>query len=47
MVDDEVEYELPFGPFGRLAHSLRVRRQLEEIFAYRRRAVEEIFGAPP
>ena len=47
MVDDEVEYELPFGPLGRLAHSLRVRRQLEEIFTYRRRAVEEIFGAPP
>ena len=46
VVDDEVEYALPLGPLGRLAHALRVRRQLEEIFAYRRRAVEEIFGAP-
>jgi ligand-binding SRPBCC domain-containing protein len=43
-IHDRVEYELPLGPLGRLAHRLRVRRQLEEIFDYRRRAIEEIFG---
>jgi hypothetical protein len=42
-MDDRVEYELPFGPLGRLVHALRVRRQLEEIFDFRRRAIEEIF----
>lgn len=42
-MDDQVEYELPFGFLGRLAHALRVRRQLEEIFAYRRRIVAELF----
>lgn len=42
-MDDRVEYDLPFGPLGRLVHALRVRRQLEGIFDYRRRAIEETF----
>ena len=42
---DRVEYELPFGPVGRLVQAWRVRRQLEGIFEYRRRAIGEIFGA--
>ncbi len=41
---DRVEYALPFGPLGRLAHGLAVRRQLEEIFAYRQKTIAEIFG---
>ena len=45
-MDDRVEYALPFGALGRLAHALRVRRQLVEIFDYRRRAIEQIFPAP-
>jgi ligand-binding SRPBCC domain-containing protein len=40
---DRVEYELPFGTLGRPAHRFLVRRQLEEIFDFRRRAIEEIF----
>jgi ligand-binding SRPBCC domain-containing protein len=42
---DRVEYELPFGALGRPAHRILVRRQLEEIFDFRRRAIEEIFPA--
>jgi uncharacterized protein YbjT (DUF2867 family)/ligand-binding SRPBCC domain-containing protein len=42
---DRVEYELPFGTLGRPAHRVLVRRQLEEIFDFRRRAIEEIFRA--
>ena len=45
LMEDVVRYELPFGPLGRLVHALRVRRQLEEIFEFRRRAIEEIFPA--
>ena len=45
VMQDHVEYELPFGVLGRLAHRLRIRRQLEEIFAYRRRAIAEIFAS--
>ena len=42
---DRVEYELPFGVVGRLAHRLLVRRQLENIFRHRARAIAELF--PP
>ncbi len=44
-MEDHVDYALPFGPLGRLVHRLRVRKQLEEIFDYRRRVVEEIFDS--
>ena len=42
-IRDRVTYALPFGPLGALAHPL-VRRQLETIFAHRRRVVDERFG---
>jgi len=42
-VSDRVEYEMPFGPLGGLAHVLLVRRQLEAIFGFRQRAMDEIF----
>jgi len=45
-IRDEVEYALPFGPLGRLAHRLTVRRQLEAIFAHRHLRIIELFGAP-
>lgn len=35
LVRDRVEYALPLGPLGRLAHALVVRRDLLRIFAYR------------
>jgi uncharacterized protein YbjT (DUF2867 family)/ligand-binding SRPBCC domain-containing protein len=43
LVRDEVEYELPFGPLGEVAHRLAVRRQLTEIFRFRARAIASIF----
>ena len=43
-MSDRVDYELPFGPLGRIAHALVVRRQLRRIFDFRRKAIEEIFG---
>lgn len=42
---DRVEYAVGFGPFGRLARRLFVRRTLERIFDYRRKVVEELFPA--
>jgi ligand-binding SRPBCC domain-containing protein len=45
-IRDCVEYELPLGPLGELAHALFVRRQLEHIFDYRRRVIEEVFAPP-
>jgi hypothetical protein len=46
-ITDRVEYELPFGPLGRLVHALLVRRMLEGIFDHRRRVLEELFGPDP
>lgn len=43
---DIVEYELPLGALGRLAHALAVRSQLEAIFDYRHQAITGILGAP-
>ena len=48
-MDDEVEYEMPFGPLGSLAHRMTVRSQLEYIFDYRSTAIDQIFepaGSP-
>ena len=35
LMKDEVTYRLPFGPFGKLLHSLIIRIQLRDIFRYR------------
>ncbi len=43
-ISDEVKYELPFGIFGSIAHALKVRRDVETIFAYRTQTVERLFG---
>lgn len=43
-IDDDVEYALPLGPLGELAHRLNVRAQLLEIFRHRARAIEGIFA---
>lgn len=41
---DRVIYKLPLGIVGRLAHALVVRRQLLEIFRFRRKAIAEHLG---
>jgi hypothetical protein len=41
---DEVQYLLPFGIFGSIAHHLKVKNDVETIFAYRKQALERLFG---
>lgn len=43
LVGDEVRYALPLGVLGSLARRLAVRRQLEDIFSYRARVIDEMF----
>src|SRR5690349_14544416 len=45
-IDDVVDYELPLGPLGSIAHRLFVRGQLLEIFRHRARTIESIFARP-
>ncbi len=40
---DVVNYEIPFGPLGRLAERLLVGQTLDKIFSFRYQAIEEIF----
>jgi ligand-binding SRPBCC domain-containing protein len=42
---DRVNYVLPFGPVGGLAHPLFVRGQLKKVFDFRRKAMEEHLGS--
>jgi ligand-binding SRPBCC domain-containing protein len=42
---DAVEYELPFGPLGRLANALIVRHQIAATFGYRHRRALELLAA--
>jgi hypothetical protein len=47
IVRDTVDYGLPLGALGDVAHPLFVRRDLERIFAYRRQAVIEALADSP
>lgn len=42
-IEDVVDYALPLGPLGRIAHALVVRWQLDAIFRYRARRIRERF----
>lgn len=41
---DTVNYELPLGPLGALAHAVKVRRDVEGIFDYRQEVIARKFG---
>lgn len=43
-IEDVVDYQLPFGFFGRIFHALFVRHKLQEIFDYRRDRLTKLFG---
>ncbi|MFZ1129299.1 MAG: SRPBCC family protein [Terriglobales bacterium] len=43
-ITDEVQYLLPFGVLGSIAHTLKVKSDVEGIFAYRTEVVHQLFG---
>ncbi|MCH8051220.1 MAG: SRPBCC family protein [Chloroflexi bacterium] len=44
LMRDRVQYELPFGILGSIAHRLIVARQLKHIFDYRARRIRKLFA---
>jgi ligand-binding SRPBCC domain-containing protein len=43
-MEDLVDYKLPMGFLGRMAHPFLVKPKLKEIFEYRRQKLIELFG---
>jgi len=43
LMTDIVSYRPPLGPLGSIANTLVIRKKLEQIFNYRKKALEEIF----
>jgi ligand-binding SRPBCC domain-containing protein len=42
LLTDELEYELPFGSLGSILNALVVRKQIEDLFAYRHKRLPEL-----
>lgn len=42
---DIIEYKTPFGFFGEMLNQLLIHSRLEYVFSYRKKKIEEIFGA--
>ncbi|WP_299534522.1 SRPBCC family protein [Ulvibacterium sp.] len=43
-MEDIIDYKLPLGIFGQMAHPLLVKKQLTQIFKYREQKLVELFG---
>jgi ligand-binding SRPBCC domain-containing protein len=43
VMNDVINYQLPFGLIGNIAHALFVRKKIENIFTYRKKILEKIF----
>ncbi|NCO62551.1 MAG: SRPBCC family protein [Flavobacteriales bacterium] len=43
-MEDIIDYKVPFGFLGQLVHPILVRPKLEEIFNYRTKKLEALFG---
>ena len=43
-MEDIIDYKLPLGWLGQLAHPILVKPKLKEIFDYRRTKLNELFG---
>ena len=43
-MEDVIDYKLPFGLLGQMVQPILVKPKLEEIFNYRTKKLEELFG---
>ncbi len=47
LMEDLIDYKLPFGVLGQWLHSLLIKKQLRNIFGYRAQKLKELFGTAP
>lgn len=45
LMEDIIDYKLPFGILGRMAHPFLVKRQLRQIFMHREQKLTSLFGS--
>ena len=43
-MEDIIDYKIPFGILGQMAHPIIVKPKLKEIFEYRKKKLLELFG---
>lgn len=43
-MEDIIDYKIPFGILGQIAHPIIVKRQLIQIFKYREEKLHDLFG---
>ena len=43
-MEDIIDYKLPFGILGQIAHPIFVKNQLKQIFFYREQKLTQLFG---
>ena len=43
-MEDIIDYKIPFGILGQLAHPILVKKQLQQIFSYREQKLIKLFG---
>ena len=43
-MEDIIDYKIPFGILGQMAHPIIVKPKLKEIFEYRKKKLSELFG---
>ncbi|HEY1039378.1 MAG TPA: SRPBCC family protein [Bacteroidia bacterium] len=46
LMTDIIDYKMPFGILGTIAHALLVKKKLQAIFDHRYKAMEQLFGKP-
>jgi ligand-binding SRPBCC domain-containing protein len=47
LIADRVDYRMPLGPLGAVAHAVLTRRDLDRIFDFRRAAVTRLLDSAP
>lgn len=43
-MEDVIDYKIPFGIIGQIAHPIIVKNKLKQIFKYRENKLKELFG---